>query len=218
MKIKLDVPYRSQHHNKIRNDCGAACVAMLVNKSVDEVLTAIDQPPHRPLSFAHLFAALRHYGVACEFVQPLMIPRIKGEITDGHPVILLANYTAVERPQSQFDGAHFFLGVGVTEGGVLVHDPNWQGDRIDRGYYLALPDERLEEAMRQPGWGNQPYQGIVINRVYPSRGGAPPPPPPVEDTLAAVTAELRIQLDLLDAIRVLVAELAALVGVEAESP
>lgn len=185
--IKLDIPYKSQLENKARNDCGAAAGAMLTGVSVDRFLEIVEQPPDKALTFADIMRGLEHFGITWQYKRPLYLPVVKSELALGHPVVILANYSVVPRPQVSFDGAHYFLAVGCDEEGVLVHDPLW---RDERGAYLRLADGPLDYAMKQPGWGNQAYQGLIVERVYPFVGKEAPPT--VDWRARALAAEGRL--------------------------
>jgi len=200
---KLDVPYISQHTNNVRGDCGAAVIAMLAKTTLDGIIgTAILLDISMPLSFMEAYQLLRHYGLQYRYIGDLTIAKIKQAISQGQPVIVLANYAPVPHRQSQFTGAHWFLCVGADEGGVYVHDANWWGKRIKEGAYLYLEDDLLAQMMAKPGgnnprWRAQPNQGIVIQKTYPFVAAEPPSPVPDEDETAAIIAALQTELDAL---------------------
>lgn len=193
--IKLDIPYKSQLTNTSRNDCGAAVSAMLTGVSVDRILEIIEQPKDKALLFRDIERALASFGITAYHKRPIYIPQIKAELTLGHPMVILANYSVVRQPQTKFDGAHFFLAVGCDGEAVYVHDPLWNGDK---GAYLRLDDGSLDYAMKQPGWGNQGYQCLVIERVYPLAAATavdalPDLPPGTRVLIERLTAESKAQ-------------------------
>jgi hypothetical protein len=203
--LKLNIPYLSQHANKTTNDCGPACCAMLAGATVDEALDRLGRPAQdrgKPAAIGELIRLLRSYGIDSTYKRPYYLVDIREHLDAGQPSILLANYElAVENPERPFAFAHFFLAVGYDDDGMFVHDPNWTGDK---GAYLHLDSARLERAMRSPGWGNMPFQGVVVTRPYPFLREVvveEAPPPVVNDDTAAieqVIAELEKALERAD--------------------
>ncbi|MEZ4591810.1 MAG: C39 family peptidase [Chloroflexota bacterium] len=163
--MKLKIPFQTQQHNAARNDCGAACVAMVAGVTTDKVLQAISQPKHQPLLFDDMRRALSAYRIRSEHKRPLHLPDLRQILTSGRPVIALVGYDqlpAEHKAQPDFDGAHFVLVTGFTEDSFFVHDPLWPDER---GAYRQWPMETMGLALLQPGWRNMPLQGLVVDQV-----------------------------------------------------
>lgn len=167
--VKLDIGYRSQLTNRISNDCGAAVVAALGDTSIEAALDGSGQERGKPLHFKHMYQALRSLSISYDYHRMWSIYDIVEAIRAGKPSILLVGYRHVSlemRHDKQFDGSHFVVAVGYDEENklIFVHDPLWPGEA---GAYRPWPEDVVIKAMSDPGWGNQPNQAILINRVYP---------------------------------------------------
>lgn len=193
--IKLDIPYRNQHENKVANDCGPACCAMAAGITVDDALARLNRPAaerNKPTVFGDLIRILHSCGIDSTFKRPYYLAQIRENLAAGRPSILLAHYDmAVEKPERPFPYSHFFLAVGYDDSGIIVHDSNWAGDG---GAYLRLGSERLTAAMRSPGWGNMPFQGLVVERVYSFLETAVPAGNGDNETAERLAAELEAQI------------------------
>lgn len=171
--IKLKISHISQHTNQVSKDCGAAVLAELANTTLDDVMgTSALLRIDMPLSFQEVYKLLTYYGITHHYVAGLTVEQIRHGLAKGLPTIILASYRQVPNRQSSFTGAHWFLAVGYDENGVFVHDSNWWGQRVKEGEYLYLPDGLLHEMMADPSggdpdWQARPFQGIVINEMYP---------------------------------------------------
>jgi hypothetical protein len=152
---------------------------MAASVGLDAVLARLGRPGaerNKPVLFADLIQILRSYGMKSEYKRPLYLPQIKSYLAEGMPVILLANIEpAVEKP-GPFSHDHFILAVGYNNCGLYVHNSNWPSNF---GAYLWLPDELVDAAMRQPGWGNIPFQGLLIQQEYPFLAGVETSLPPM---------------------------------------
>ncbi len=162
--MKLQIDFVSQQGNQHRNDCGAACVAMLTGSSIDDVLLVANQPPNKPLHVRDIMAVLRAYRLPSEYVRPLHLPDLRGWLDNGNPVIALVGYGELPPDQraTDFDGAHWVLVVGHQEETYLVHDPLWPGQA---GAYRCWKESVLGAAMLWPG-NNMPLQGVVVKRPF----------------------------------------------------
>lgn len=47
--MKLQIDFKTQQGNAARNDCGAACVAMLAGVTVDDALLVANKPKNKEL-------------------------------------------------------------------------------------------------------------------------------------------------------------------------
>lgn len=174
MMIKLDVPYVSQHGNDQPGDCGFACLAMVSRQSLAATIEATRKinKGNLWLSFQELYRCLGVLGIPFAYQRfgnngMLDTRALRTAVESRFPVMVLANYAAVPNRQSSFEGAHWFLIVGFDDGGFFVHDPNWQGEQIERGRYLYLPSDLLGQMMAKPGSGvTVPYQGVVVKRPF----------------------------------------------------
>lgn len=163
MKLKID--FVSQQGNAARNDCGAACVAMLAGVGVDDVLLVANRPVNEPLHMTTLFAVLRAYGLPHVHTRPLALPNLREALVQGWAVIVLVNYGRLpaELKATDYNANHYVLVVGFEPGMFLVHDPLWAGQA---GAYRAWPEAVLGEAMLHPLLA-MAMQGIVVRKPWP---------------------------------------------------
>lgn len=188
--MKLAIPFTTQTGNETahagRNDCGAACVAMLVDRTVDQVLGDIHQPGNQPLHIQTMQAALRHYGLPNDHVRPLSLPTLRELLTRGCPVIALVRYgrlPATLKAQKTFQENHFVVVTGFTVDSFYVHDPLWPTAEL--GAYIEWPDVVMGEALRFVQ--GLPMQGVVVQQARPI---VEPELPELGQALAAVQARV----------------------------
>jgi len=188
--VDLPVPYFSQWDrpgevdgvpvdaDRSPGDCGPACIAMWLHfaseqhrPTVDEAAIAAGQTPGgRYTTINQLYQAARHFGLELEWARPLGLARIREELDDGRPALLLIHYGALEGRQDQnYRAGHFVLAVGYgeDEGGpfFLLNDPDWWGSRRDEGDHWRVDAEQLDEALASCYLdGNTPYQGLIVSR------------------------------------------------------
>lgn len=139
------IRHLTQLDNALRNDCGQACCAMLVNAyqsralSIEQVAraTSTDKGKFTPfykLSMKDkdgrvievrpgLFDILGHYGVKAAYTGQATIGWYRETVARGVPVIALVDYSAYTDNPLAYEFAHFLLVVGVSDTHVTVNDP-----------------------------------------------------------------------------------------------
>lgn len=138
------------------NDCGAAALAMLVKRSVDDVSIATGKPRgYKLLSFDDLIRAASMFGLRLQHVS-LALAEICAEIDRGHAVIVLVNYQSLPTPcryDGRYNGGHYLLVVGYDEQYITYHDPYWPDEA--RGSYRLLTRDEFLRAYTTVAPGNQ---------------------------------------------------------------
>lgn len=162
MATLLDLVYKSQYDPDAaasRNDCGPACLAMLLNglgvaATTDAVFQRTGMTAEGYVSMAQLMRVGESYGAPLEFRKGWTLADLRARIDLARPVIALVHYAAFSSlqpgvsTQSPFTGPHFVLVVGYDEDHVIVHDPLWAGTRRDEGAFKRWPNAVWAEA-----WG-----------------------------------------------------------------
>lgn len=163
MPTLLTVEYKSQLDSDAsasRNDCGPACLAMLLNAfglpaTTDAVFRRTGAPPDGYISMAQLVRVADSYGVPLEFRKGWQLGQLRAMLDLGRPLIALVHYGVFSRlqpgasTQSGFAGPHFLLVVGYHDEHVVVHDPLWSGPRRNEGAYRRWPN-----AVWLQAWGS----------------------------------------------------------------
>lgn len=153
MGVLLNLPYKSQSDpdaGMARNDCGPACLAMLLNAlgipaTTDAVFHRTGGAPDNYISAAQIIRVGESYGVPLDFRTGWTLGQLQGALIQARPVIALVHYGAFSElqpgisTQSSFKGPHFVLVVGFDEQHVIVHDPLWRDDRRREGAFKAWP-------------------------------------------------------------------------------
>jgi hypothetical protein len=154
MASLLSLGYKSQYDLDAaasRNDCGPACLAMLVNAlgiaaTTDAVFHRTGAAADGYVSMAQLMRAGESYGAPLEFRKGWGLAQLRAALDLARPAIALVHYGAFSEldpgvsTQSVFRGPHFVLVVGYDEQHVVVHDPLWTGERRDEGAYKRWPN------------------------------------------------------------------------------
>ncbi len=162
MPTLLKIAYKSQYDADAaasRNDCGPACLAMLLNAlgvaaTTDAVFQRTGAAADGYVSMAQLMRVGESYGAPLEFRKGWTLPDLRARLDLARPVIALVHYGAFSElepghsTQSQFKGPHFVLVVGYDDEHVIVHDPLWAGARRDEGAY-----RRWTNAVWAQAWG-----------------------------------------------------------------
>lgn len=176
-----------------RGDCGPACIAMLAHymsahrPTVDQAATACGQPAAGRGSQYTGHAQLRNgalgFGVKLETRSPYTIKHGKPELTlellkdqadRGFPSVVLVHYgvlrdevakfpDAIRNQDNSFIRGHWFFFVGYKDGHVVVHDPDFWGNKAVLGEFRQIPVYAFVAALEAvaPGCtvGNQ---GLVV--------------------------------------------------------
>ena len=131
----LPVPYVSQLGEGAeahKNDCGAACSAMLLRAYVNSTLTPdefyttfnITGDPY--LSVLTMRNAMGKLGVLTNYKVGLTMADLFNTFATGKPAIVLIRYKVLEDAgltEKHFEGPHFAVGVGMDSKYVYLHDP-----------------------------------------------------------------------------------------------
>ncbi len=162
MPTLLTVPYKSQFDLDAaasRNDCGPACLAMLLNAlgvaaTTDAVFQRTGAAADGYVSMAQLMRVGESYRAPLEFRKDWTLAELRARLDRARPVIALVHYGAFSElepgvsTQSQFKGPHYVVVVGYDEAHVIVHDPLWAGDRREEGAFRRWPN-----AVWAAAWG-----------------------------------------------------------------
>lgn len=163
----LNVSFISQLGNgadKYHNDCGAACVSMLIsaytqqNVSVDEIYSRISPYADVYLSLTQLKNALAWYGINVNSSYDLSKEFLWSKTIEKKPFIALINYKPIHdyahllNPDDPgtFTGMHFVVVVGLDADGVLIHDPLVHSEV---GGFRHMPFNVYDAAVRSVGAG-----------------------------------------------------------------
>lgn len=192
------IPYKSQvdpDASEYRNDCGPACVAMILNAfkievSTNAVYRKTGAKANGYVSVSQMMRAGQAYGVAFNYFSGWNVAKLKESVKNGKPVIALVHYGSWSsmpgKTQSNFTGPHFVVVMGYDEKHLYVHDPLWWGNRRKEGERKRWTYKEFEKAWSECSKdGNRNFSGIVSSRKLSTDAwgedvpvGAPPPPPP----------------------------------------
>ena len=104
--VEIAIPHKMQYGegaDERRSDCGAACVAMIVDgmtnaaPTVDEIAIAFQRKPNQYMPFSDLSIALRSYGLNANYVRPLRADKIRESIDNEQAIIALIKYPALPK-------------------------------------------------------------------------------------------------------------------------
>jgi hypothetical protein len=189
----LNVPYKSQNDPDAQtenNDCGPACVAMILltqghSVATSEVYAASSVAQDRPLSFAEVTAAAAHFGLPLNARIGMSLQDLRNYIDQGTPVIALVKYLYLPDRQGQSTtGGHFVLVVGYDDdaGEILINDPYYWASLRDQGDHHHYSYDTWEQAWgRCNEDGNPNHSALVPQPAQPAAplpDYAPTPPPP----------------------------------------
>jgi predicted double-glycine peptidase len=183
MPTLLNIAYKSQYDTDAvasRNDCGPACLAMLLNAlgvaaTTDAVFQRTGAASDGYVSMAQLMRVGESYGAPLEFRHGWKLFDLRARLDLARPMIALVHYGAFSElepgvsTQSQFKGPHFVLVVGYDEAHVMVHDPLWTGARRDEGAFRRWPYAVWEAAWSRchedcdPQGRCNPDQAVLIS-------------------------------------------------------
>ncbi len=128
----LNVPYVGQvgsGANEHYNDCGAACVGMIIKfaglefTSVDAIYNEINPVNDSYLSVGGLIGVLLSRGIDCDWDAGVSTDKLVALVQKA-PCIALIKYGDLEaiRP-NKFDGSHFVVVIGGDDENIYIHDP-----------------------------------------------------------------------------------------------
>ena len=195
------IPYKSQYDDDaddFRNDCGPACVAMILNglgKNVttNAVYRKTGASSSGYVSVSQMMRAAQTYGINFDYFYPWTLNDLKLSVKAGKAPITLVHYGAwssLGKTQSSFTGPHFVVVVGYDEDFIFVNDPLWWGTRRGEGERKRWTYAEFDKAWKTASKdGNRNYSGIFCTHSLSVSeygiGGEPeepeptPPPPPV---------------------------------------
>lgn len=174
----LKVPYYPQiglGANWGRNDCGPACIRMLVgwnerrsghtdpaDLTVDKLYQAVGATGFT--GWNHLIPLAARYRLTLQLTTRATIDNIKREIDAGRPVMPLVLYGMFTQRMDRYSGGHYVVVVGYTSDSIIMHDPLWYGIRAAEGESRHIPTHEFEAALSttpNPYFRN-PYQALIV--------------------------------------------------------
>lgn len=197
------IPYKSQYDpdaSDFRNDCGPACLAMVLNAfdvgvTTNAVYRKTGTEPNGYVWVSQLIRAARAYGVPYDYVFPWDINQLKVSVNAGKPVIPLVHYGAWSKidpgvsTQKSFAGPHFVVVLGYDDQHIYVNDPLWTGTRRSEGEHKRWTYKEFNAAWGSAHKdGNRDFSGIACTLALPTETFGlglqpgeelPPPPPPL---------------------------------------
>lgn len=203
MAQKLDIPYRSQRDSDALyapSDCGAACVAMLLEAfgmvvKIDDIFKATHRNQQEFLSRADLINAANQFHLSLQRFNNGSQAFLKQSIDANRPFIALINYQAWSQPgsgvstQSTFTKTHFVVVTGYDGDDVFLNDPLWWGTRRMQG-----KNKKVTYAQFAAAWGtchtflnNPDFVGLITEQSLPVEV-VPPGPPVTEDEINRILA------------------------------
>ena len=195
------VPYKSQYDDdasEFRNDCGPACVAMILNGlgkyvTTNTVFRRSGAESSSYVSVSQMIRAAATWDVTFRYFYPWTLNDLKRSVQNGMPAITLIHYGAwrsLGLNQSSFTGPHFVVVLGYDQEHVYVNDPLWWGTRRWEGEHRRLTNAQFEAAWSTASKdGNRNYSGIYCTHRMPVETFGnindpweppEPPPPPFE--------------------------------------
>lgn len=193
-----EIPYKSQSDSDARdyrNDCGPACVAMILNGvgvhvSTNAVYRRTGAGANEYVSVSQMMNAAATYGIDFDYFYPWDLDDLKRAVDQGKAAIPLVHYgewSKLGKTQSSFRGPHFVVVVGYDEKFIYVNDPLWWGDRRNEGEHKAWTHDEFTRAWANAHKdGNRDFSGIFCTHALPTQPVGPiedpdipePPPPP----------------------------------------
>lgn len=195
--IIASIPYKSQYDsdaNEFRNDCGPACLAMVlagfgINASTNAVHRRAGVSGDRYVSITQLMNAATSYGVTLEYFYAWTIPQLISTVRAGKPVIALVHYGAWSQmnpgisTQNTFQGPHFVVVVGADDRMIYVNDPLWKEERRSQGFRKAWSHAQFYAAWSSCHLdGNRDLSGIVAQQPLPTAPFGRGEPAPLAQT------------------------------------
>lgn len=198
-RLISQIPYKSQYDadaNQYRNDCGPACVAMILNGlgkpvTTNTVFRRSGAEANSYVSVGQMMRAAQTYRVTFKYFYPWTLDDLKLAVKAGTAPIVLVHYGAwssTGKTQNKFTGPHFVVVVGYDNKHIYVNDPLWKEARRYEGERLAWTTKEFLAAWSTASKdGNRNYSGIYCTQALPvdtfGSGGEPQPqvPEPVEE-------------------------------------
>jgi hypothetical protein len=162
-RVVNDVPYRSQEDpdaKQYRNECGVACVAMVIDyvrakrgqaplgKTLNQLASETNLARNDVGLFVRDLEALADkYGLDTSVNSSLTMNAIVEQVRLGRPPIMLIRYGALTQRQATFAGGHFVVVVGFDDTSFYLNDPDWFGTRRNEGKSWRVPRSEFEQAI-----------------------------------------------------------------------
>jgi uncharacterized protein YvpB len=177
------IPYKSQYDpdaNVFRNDCGPACLAMLLNAfgysaSTNVVYAKTGAKPNNYVSVAQLMRVALSYNVPFDYYARWSLDQLLDAIHKGKGIVALVHYGAWSQinpgisTQNKFEGPHFVVVVGADDDHIFINDPLWKEMRRSQGFRKAWTKNQFMEAWsRNQEDGNTPCCGLVSQQSLPT--------------------------------------------------
>ncbi len=167
----LNVPLSPQWGvgaNRFRNDCGPACVAMLLKYygklnglTIDALAneTGLRQSDTGLLPVHLVSLALRH-NLRTTIRVGTSLADLRGEIDAGRPVIVLVAFRFILGRLDQADNVpgrdgHYLIVTGYDDSHFVLNDPDVWQPYLERGHDCPVPVTELQQAMAE-------YQGQCV--------------------------------------------------------
>ena len=168
MAYILNIPYVGQvgtGSNEHGNDCGATCVAMVLQSmgistpNVDDLFNKAKPTGDSYLNIADLLIILGSYGISADFETGISNKDLWSLLSSGIAPIALIRYGGLSsiRP-NKFTGSHFVVVVGIDLDTVYIHDPL---NCPTQGKNIAIPLSVWGEAWSTVGDDN-PQRSLLI--------------------------------------------------------
>lgn len=201
----LNIPYRSQEDADARfayTDCGAACVAMILDAfehhvTIDQVFKDTGHKSNEFLSRSELIGAANKYNVSMKKFGSGAFAKLKSALDANLPMIALINYAAWSQrdigvpTQSTFDKTHFVVIVGYDDNdNIIINDPLWWGSRRDEGSRKTMTYDQFNAAWStcHEFLNNPDNVGIISNMALPAPDPLPPPTVVTKEEICLIRA------------------------------
>lgn len=163
----LPVPYYSQEASDARayaNDCGPACVHMLLDwqaakVNLPQLIVTTNQLSSETtlngndvgLGNAALVTLAAKHSLALKVASGVNQAFIQDQIDAGLPVICLISYAPIQDRENQADrGGHFVVAVGYDVNNIYINDPDWWASgryTPEMGHNFRVPWEQFNAAL-----------------------------------------------------------------------
>ncbi|MEX1246869.1 MAG: C39 family peptidase [Anaerolineales bacterium] len=177
------IPYKSQYDSdadEFRNDCGPACLAMVlhafgIHASTNAVYRKTEALPNRYVTVSQLMRAALSYGMGLDYFHSWTIEQLVEVVNQGRAIIALVHYGAWSQlnpgisTQNTFEGPHFVVVVGADEKNIYVNDPLWKEARRSQGFRKTWTHSQFNAAWSSNhADGNRDCSGMITQKALPT--------------------------------------------------
>lgn len=161
-----EIPQWGAGANKLKNDCGPACVAMclaryglLQGRTVDQLALETPLAQHDVgLSCAQLVTLLARHGLPARVYTQTTSAALQAQIRRRRPVIILVAFRFILNRLDQADkvpgqDGHFLVVTGYDDTHFVMNDPDVWYPYVTRGSDMSVPVRELDLALAE--YGNQ---------------------------------------------------------------